>query len=192
MKHRLNGLGIACLIATAVAFSGCQQTIDARWTTAADTEEHWEALSTTLPVELYGGLANVSNGDIARAIPHAVAANQLLDDEVATRDARAPHYIVAIGGNDPPRDSSYCARHRPDFFVDDSTHPSEIILSLCDGQRLVAWSRTRIGSATTSAAEVAHAVKRLENLTLIGIAYSPSQYTPIEVGSSYPQGQPPP
>ncbi|MBM7124146.1 hypothetical protein ACFFJT_06755 [Dyella flava] len=131
----------------------------------------------------------MSNEEIVRSIPNAISGESSNHEATSTnRSELSRRFIATIGENNPPTSNAYCENPIRDPSDDRSISSPELILTICDGGRLVAWSRTRMDPHTTSPADVAYKVKRLKNLVLIGIAYSPSQYTPIEVASSFPSG----
>jgi hypothetical protein len=186
--QRLISMSIRLAMAmTLVNLSGCEQTVNARWTTAHDTEAKWESSLPTLTIIVYGQIPNASNEQIADAITNGVpAARWGIASDVASEIEEKPHIVLSIGTDDPPESDEYCAKPPPNPGNASNVPSTELILTICDGRRLVAWSRARIDRRNTTVAGLVHKAQRLQNLALIGIEYSPSQYTPIEVASSQP------
>ena len=164
---------MACSLVAATLLAGCHATTDARWTTANDTVYRWEHAMPTLPVEVRGQLPNVSNAQMAQAIPRALSARQPADQTVA-------RLVVDAGSDLAPANDSYCAATAPAPVAVASRTSLALTLALCDGPRLVASSRSQVAPGKTHVDDLPRQIDHLKNLMLIGIDESPAQYVHIQ------------
>jgi hypothetical protein len=164
---------MACALVATILLTGCHATTDARWTTANDTVYRWEHAMPTLPVEVRGQLPTITNAQIAQAIPRALPARQPADQTAAR--------LVVDAGNDlAPTNDAYCAATESAPAAATSRTPLALTLSLCDGPRLVASSRSQVAPGKTHVDDLPRQIDRLKNLMLIGIDESPAQYVHIQ------------
>lgn len=171
---------IACYFCLFPCFSGCERTMDARWTTTRDTEATWESLSPKLPIVVYGQVSKASTDEIVHALPYAIA-GQTSVQATSRVTAMNPtldgskRYIATISNAPPPEDDSFCTQTPQVIVSHGDADRVDVILSICDGGRLVAWSRKRIDPNTTTLPMLIHDIDSLKNLALIGISNSRSQ-----------------
>ncbi|KLD67965.1 hypothetical protein Y883_04720 [Luteibacter rhizovicinus DSM 16549] len=164
---------MTCTLFAAILVAGCHATTDARWTTANDTVYRWEHAMPTLPVEVRGQLPNVSNAQMAQAIPRALPARQPADQTAA-------RLVVDAGSDLAPANDAYCAAAAPAPIGTTSRTPLALTLALCDGTRLVASSRSQVAPGKTNVDDLPRQIDHLKNLMLIGIDESPAQYVHIQ------------
>jgi hypothetical protein len=162
-----------CALFAAALLAGCQATTDARWTTANDTVYRWEHALPTLPVEVRGQLPNVTHEQIAQAFPHALPVREPADHSAA-------RLVVDAGSDAPPADDSYCATPVPGQSGRVSRTPFALTMTICDGTRLVASSRSLVDPGKSTVENLPRQIDRLKNLMLIGIDGSPAQLVHIQ------------
>lgn len=164
---------IACALLAATLLGGCHATTDARWTTADDTVYRWEHALPALPVEVRGQLPNVTQEQIAQAFPHALPVREPVGHPAA-------RLVVDAGSDAPPADDSYCATPAPRESNTVSGTPFALTMTICDGTRLVASSRSLVDPGRNTVEDLPRQIDRLKNLMLIGIDGSPSQLVHIQ------------
>lgn len=160
--HAHSRLTAFALVAATFALAGCHATVDARWASSNDTVDHWKKAMPTLPVEVRGALPDATNEQIAQAIPNATT--------VGTSGLTAPRLVVELGNGEKPRDDAYCAAPAKDSATSGAQARVSMTLTICDGTRLVASSRTPIDPAKTPVSALSQRVNSLKKLALIGIA----------------------
>jgi len=164
---------VACAILATGLLAGCHATADARWTTANDTVYRWEHALPTLPVEVRGRLPNVTHEQIAQAFPHALPVREPVDHPAA-------RLIVDASSDAPPADDTYCATPAPGQSGTVSGTPFALTMTICDGTRLVASSRSLVAPGKSTVENLPRQIDHLKNLMLIGIDGSPSQLVHIQ------------
>lgn len=181
MNNHLTKLLLMGTVAASALLAACQETVDARWTTPEDSVYRWSQLEKTAPLELYGQLPNISSDEIIRFVPNATP-GELSQGEPTTTNASdlSKRLVLSIGEHKSPAGNAYCEDRVHGPSMDSSTRSTDLTLALCDGGRLVAWSSTPIDLQEKSPTYIAHKVKRLKSLALIGISQSPAQYSPID------------
>jgi hypothetical protein len=152
-------------IAMAGALSGCHTTMDARWATTHDTVNRWEAAGPNLPVEIRGELPNVSNEQIARAIPHGMSKTSPPGDSSAK-------FVVELGTKVSPESNAYCVGQNTQPVAPSAMAPMTVTLSLCDGARLVARSSSPLDPGDAAVDHLDRKINHLKNLMFIGLAQS--------------------
>ncbi|HET6552797.1 MAG TPA: hypothetical protein VFG49_04595 [Dyella sp.] len=172
---------LACALTLTTMLAGCHATVDAQWATTDDTVYHWERAVPKLPIEVRGQLPDASNEQITHAIPNAISAQPLkiAGSSHASNDPSA-RLVVEVGNGPSPHDNAYCTRQDEHQTSAGQAGPVALTVTLCDGARLVASSRSPLKPSGTTVADLSRQVDRLKNLTLIGIARSPAQYTNIQ------------
>jgi hypothetical protein len=157
--------------------AGCHATIDARWATTDDTVNRWEKAAPNLPIEVRGQLPSATSEQIAHAIPNAVSAQtpESTGSKHAVNDS-APRFVLEIGNDALPHSNAYCTKPSAGSANAASPTPLTLTLTLCDGTRLVASSRTPLDPDKVSVANIPRRIDHLKNLTLIGISRSPAQF----------------
>ena len=172
---------LACAMTVTTVLAGCHATVDARWATTDDTVDHWKKAVPNLPIEVRGQLPNASNEQIAHAIPNAIRAQSMASTGINhSVDDPAPRLVVEVGSDVSPHDDAYCAKPSKDQMNATTGAPLALTVTLCDGTRLVASSRSPLNPNKASVTDLPRQIDRLKNLTLIGIARSPAQYTDIQ------------
>jgi hypothetical protein len=173
MKH-LAFLLISGVVAM-FALSGCQTTMDARWSTTHDTVSRWETLDPNLPVEIRGGLPNASHEQLARAIPNA-------SPQKLSTAKPAPHFVLELSNSNTlsSSDNGYCAAQVAEPPASSAAKPIMVTLSLCDGTRLVARSSSPLDRNGADVEQLGHQVDRLKSVMLIGIAKNYADLTEVE------------
>mgnify|MGYP006951077849 FL=1 len=166
-------LVIACALLATTLLAGCHATTDARWTTADDTVYRWEHALPNLPVEVRGQLPNVTREQIAQAFPRAIPAREPVEHPVA-------RLVVDAGSDALPADDAYCATAAPAQANNASRTPFALTMTLCDGTRLVASSRSLVDPGKSNVEDLPRQLNRLKNLMLIGIDESPAQRVHIQ------------
>jgi hypothetical protein len=164
---------LACTLFASTLLAGCHATTDARWTTANDTVYRWEHALPTLPVEVRGHLPNVTHEQIAHTFPRVLP----LRDPTAHPTARL---VVDAGSDAPPADDTYCATPAPSQANTASRTPFALTMTLCDGTRLVASSRSLVSPGKSGVEDLPRQIDHLKNLMLIGIDESPAQRVHIQ------------
>ena len=164
---------VACALLATTLLAGCHATTDARWTTADDTVYRWERALPSLPVEVRGQLPSLTHEQIAQAFPRALPARQPADHPAA-------RLVVDAGSDVPPADDAYCATPAPNHVSTVSRTPFALTLTLCDGTRLVASSRSLVDPGKSNVEDLPSQIDRLKNLMLIGIDESPAQLVHIQ------------
>lgn len=164
---------IACALLATSLLAGCHATTDARWTTATDTVYRWEHALPTLPVEVRGQLPNLTHEQITLAFPRALPVREPVDHPAA-------RLVVDAGSDVTPADDAYCATPAPAQASTASRTPLALTMTLCDGTRLVASSRSLVDPGTSSVEDLPRQISRLKNLMLIGIDESPAQRVHIQ------------
>ncbi|WP_430390685.1 hypothetical protein [Dyella sp. 20L07] len=169
---------LACAALMTTVLAGCHATVDARWATMDDTVYHWERAVPKLPIEVRGQLPNASNEQIARAIPNANPAPSLASagNGHAAGDT-AQRLVVEVGNHASPNNDAYCATPTEEHASTHSESQLAITLTICDGTRLVASSRSPLDPNKTTVDDLPRKIDRLKTLALIGISRSPAQYT---------------
>ena len=127
----------------------------------------------TLPVEVRGQLPNITHEQIAQAFPRALPARE-------PGDHPAARLVVDAGGDAPPADDTYCVTPAPGQAAATSKTPFALTMTLCDGTRLVASSRSQVDPGKSSLEDLPRQIDRLKNLMLIGIDESPAQRVHIQ------------
>jgi hypothetical protein len=164
---------VACALLATTLLAGCHATTDARWTTADDTVYRWEHALPTLPVEVRGQLPNVTHEQIAQAFPRALPVREPVGHPAA-------RLVVDAGSDAAPADDAYCAAESPGRASTTSRTPLALTMTLCDGARLVATSRSRIDPDKSNVDDLPRQIDHLKNLMLIGIDESPAQRVHIQ------------
>jgi hypothetical protein len=164
-----------------VVLAGCHATVDARWANNDDTVDHWSRAMPNLPIEVRGALPNASNEQIASVIPNAVADTATaVAAEKHAANAPDARLVMELGHAATPSNDSYCAKPAQQEAAAPATAGLTLTLTLCDGSRLVASSRTPINPEKVTVEELPRRVSRLKNLTMIGISRSPAQFVEIQ------------
>lgn len=160
---------LACALAMIAVLAGCHATVEAKWATGDDTVYRWEKAAPTLPVEVRGQLPNASQAQMVQAIPNAVA----------TAGA-GERWVVEVSQQAAPHDDAYCQPAAHNGAPSSTQAALALTVTLCDGHRLVATSRSPLDAQKSSVDELPRRIKRLKNLALIGIARSPAQYIEVQ------------
>jgi hypothetical protein len=166
-------LFLICAMTTTAMLAGCHATVDARSTTAEDTVYRWEHALPNLPVEVRGQWPNATDEQIAHALPHAVPA-------LGTNDQPVARLVVEAGNDASLHTDAYCANPNPAQATPAPATHLTLSLTLCDGTRLVASSRSPLDADKSKVEDISRQVDRLKNLMLIGIDESPAQYVHIQ------------
>ena len=164
---------IACALLATTLLAGCHATTDARWTTADDTVYRWEHALPTLPMEVRGQLPNITHEQIAQAFPGVLPVHEPVDHPAA-------RLVVDAGNDAPPADDAYCATPPARQATTTSRTPLALTMTLCDGTRLVASSRSQVDPGKSNLEDLPRQIDRLKNLMLIGIDESPAQRVHIQ------------
>jgi outer membrane murein-binding lipoprotein Lpp len=164
---------VACALLATTLLAGCHATTDARWTTADDTVYRWEHALPALPVEVRGQLPNLTHEQIAQAFPRALPVREPTDHPAA-------RLVVDAGGDTSPAGDAYCETPASAPASTASRTSFALTMSLCDGTRLVASSRTRVDPDKSNVEDLPRQIDRLKNLMLIGIDGSPAQLVHIQ------------
>jgi hypothetical protein len=157
--------------AATTVLTACQTTMDARWATNDDTVNRWETVAPSLPIEVRGRLPNATNEQVASAIPNSMTQQSLVNahDHRASNDP-APRFVLELSNEAPAGDNAYCAHRGSEPADSDTAKPLTVTLSLCDGTRLVARSKSPLESRDAAPEYLNGKIKRLKNLMFIGIA----------------------
>jgi hypothetical protein len=166
---------IACAVTTTAMLAGCHATVDARSTTPDDTVYRWEHALPNLPVEVRGRWPNATDEQVTHAIPRSLSLPYASDQPAA-------RLVVEVGPDGSPRTDAYCATPNPAQGRADPAPAAHLTLTLtlCDGMRLVASSRTPLDADEGTVEHLPRQLDRLKNLILIGIDESPAQRVHIQ------------
>jgi hypothetical protein len=164
---------LACTLLASTLLAGCHATTDARWTTANDTVYRWEHELPALPVEVRGQLPNLTHEQIAQMLPRALPVREPVNPSAA-------RLVVEAGSDAPPADDAYCTTPAQDPTSTVSRTPLALTMTLCDGTRLVASSRSLVAPSKSNVEDLPRQFDHLTNLMLIGIDESPAQRVHIQ------------
>lgn len=157
--------------------TGCHTIKDAHWATKDDTVARWEHAMPSLPVEVRGQTDRLSNEALISAVRRTLNAAVGEGDDGLSEKAR---FVLEAGGAPQPADDRYCAKAHPVQPLPPAGEVQLMTLTLCDGTRLVGWSQRRMDADAHSPDRLKRLVGQLEDLLLIGIEQSPTQYVNIQ------------
>lgn len=160
------------LLAPLFMLAACQGTLNTRGATRQDTDQRWQPLMATMPIEVHGQAPALQAAALTAAIPHGVRRR----DYAATH--RQPieasrHIVLYVGGDRLPTSASYC--QIAPVMVDAPVTQGRVMLAgaLCDGGRLVVAARRELPASKLTATAMPRTIERFKSFILYGL--QPSQ-----------------
>lgn len=176
---------IMALIPLAFLVAGCSGTLQTRGETPDDTYFRWKPQMETLPIEVHGGIQQLTADDIAKKIPYGTTPrpyNSAIDGQ--EKLAAIPRIVLFVGSEQDPTHETYC--DTPPIVQPETTRDTEIqvVAAFCDGPRLVDLTTRDVQSVSIQNDGIVSIMRSMKRRLLDGLNKN-DEVNPAEYGNEW-------
>lgn len=167
----------------ALLLAGCSGTLQTRGATPDDTFYRWKPQMETLPIEVHGGIEQLSSSGVAKQIPYGTTPGQYASALDNTRKlADAPRIVLYIDSGENLTGNAYCDISPISQSVSTKEPETHVIAAFCDGPRLIDLTTRNVQNDRIETDGMGSIVKSMKLRLLYGLPVS-DEVDPVEYGN---------